>query len=77
MYDKSDILYEIVAPNGPNSPVNDVVSRGNEYLNHNAHTTKIFDEEIIRLRKLGMIPLGPIKNAKVFEGSRIIFFLRR
>jgi len=73
--DHSNIIYELVAPLGSNSPVNRVLSSGKDYLNHIAYLTNSFDKEVIRIRVEGMVPLGPAKKAKAFHDSRVIFFL--
>lgn len=73
--DNKNILYELIEPFGNHSPVDGVLSRKKDYLNHIAYTTAFFDEDVIRLRKDGMVPLGPPKTAKAFNGSRVIFFL--
>ena len=73
--DKQGIQYELVAPYGDNSPVVGVLSRGKDFLNHIAYQTNSFDDEISRLRREGLVPLGTAKKAKAFRGSRVIFFL--
>jgi methylmalonyl-CoA/ethylmalonyl-CoA epimerase len=73
--DTSGIVYELVAPLGDASPVNGVLVRGHGFLNHLAYTTDQFDHELIRLRELRMMPLGPAKKAKAFNGRRVAFFL--
>lgn len=75
LQDHSKIIYELVAPFGANSPVTGVLARGTNHLNHIAYTTSKFDEEMKRLRAEGMVPLGPPKNAKAFNDSRVMFFL--
>lgn len=73
--DNQGIKYELVAPFGKNSPVNGVLKRGKDYLNHIAYECGSFDDEIKRLRNEGLVPLGVAKNAKAFQGARVIFFL--
>lgn len=73
--DFNNINYELVAPLGKSSPVEGVLRRGKDFLNHIAYSTNTFDEEIMRLRVKGMVPLGPAKKAKAFNGARVIFFL--
>ena len=73
--DFSNINYELVAPLGDKSPVMGALNRGKDYLNHIAYKTTDFDEDIKRLRSEGLIPLGPAKKAKAFDGAKVIFFL--
>lgn len=75
--DSSDIRYELVAPFGYDSPVTGVLQRGHNFLNHLAYTTKRFEYELSKLRKQGMVPLGPPQNAKAFDGQRVSFFLTK
>ena len=75
--DSSGIVYELVAPFGGNSPVTGVLCRGHGFLNHLAYTTDQFDLELLRLRELRMVPLGPAKKAKAFDGRRVAFFLTK
>ena len=75
LYDKSNVTYELVAPYGKNNPVNGVLERGKDLLNHIAYTTSEFDRDIKKLRADGMMPLGPAKRAKAFKDARVIFFL--
>lgn len=77
LLDSSGINYELVAPFGPDSPVSGVIARGNGFLNHLAYTSDKFDSEILRLRRQGMMPLGPAKKAKAFNGRRVAFFLTK
>ena len=73
--DTQNINYELVAPLSENSPVHGVLSRRKDYLNHIAYVVDFFDEEIKKLRRERLIPFGPPKKAKAFDGSRVIFFL--
>ena len=75
--DSSGIDYELVAPFGDDSPVTGVLKRGHGFLNHLAYTTDQFDEQLLRLRSLGMILLGPAKRAVAFNGRRVVFFLTK
>ncbi len=75
--DSSGIVYELVAPFGDASPVTGVLARDHGFLNHLAYTTDQFDHELIRLREQKMMPLGPAKKAKAFNGRRVAFFLTK
>lgn len=74
-YDQHGICYELVAPYGTNSPVNNVINNNTSTLNHIAYKTNGFDESILKLRKTGCIPLGNAQPALAFDGARVIFFL--
>jgi len=73
--DQQDTLYELVAPYGSKSPVKEALSKGRNLLNHIAYVSDKFDEEILRLRDQGCVPLGAPQKAKAFQGARVIFFL--
>ena len=75
--DFSGINYELVAPFGVYSPVTGVLARGHGFLNHLAYTTDQFDIKFLRFRRQGMMPLGPAKKAKAFDGRRVAFFLTK
>ena len=75
--DSSGIDYELVAPFGDDSPVTGVLKRGHGFLNHLAYTTNKFDVEFLRFRRQGLMPLGPPKKAKAFDGRRVAFFLTK
>ena len=74
-YDKSGIVYEIVAPLGKNNPVKKVLQENKNILNHIAYKTSNFDKTIKKLRKKGCAPLGPAKKALAFNHARVIFFV--
>tara|TARA_A100001011_G_scaffold360175_1_gene407256 strand:+ start:920 stop:1324 length:405 start_codon:yes stop_codon:yes gene_type:complete len=73
--DQQDTLYELVAPYGSKSPVKEALSKGRNLLNHVAYVSDKFDEEILRFRDQGCVPLGTPQKAKAFRGARVIFFL--
>ena len=50
--DQENINYELVAPYGKNNPVDGVISREKDLLNHIAYVSDSFDEEIKVSRKL-------------------------
>jgi len=43
--------------------------------NHIAYKTTQFDEEVLKFREIGCVPLGKAQPALAFNGSRVIFFL--
>ena len=73
--DKSDITYEIVAPFGTNNPVDKVLNKSKNILNHVAYTTNKFDKKIQKLRNCGCAPLGAAQKSLAFNYSKVIFFL--
>jgi len=73
--DKSGITYEIVAPFGKNNPVDQVLKKNKNILNHVAYRTKNFSKEIKKLRGAGCAPLGEAKKALAFNYSKVIFFI--
>jgi methylmalonyl-CoA/ethylmalonyl-CoA epimerase len=77
LYDADGMCYEIVAPLGKNSPVDEILQKKKNILNHLAYKTKNFDLDILRLRSLNCLPISKIFKAKAFKGSKVIFFLNR
>ena len=75
LYDPDDICYEIVAPYGDKSPVDNVISSKKNILNHVAYKVKNFDEKISEYINLRCIPLGKPINAVAFNNARVIFVL--
>ena len=73
--DKSGITYEIVAPFGKNNPVDQVLKKNKNILNHVAYRTKNFSKEIKKLRGVGCAPLGVAKKALAFNYAKVIFFI--
>jgi hypothetical protein len=73
--DKSGITYEIVAPFGKNNPVDKVLNKNKNILNHVAYRTKNFSKEIKKLRGVGCAPLDVAKKALAFNYAKVIFFI--
>jgi methylmalonyl-CoA/ethylmalonyl-CoA epimerase len=67
--------YELVAPFGPGNPVEGVLAQGKTILNHVAYRVVALDDEIIRLRALGALPLAPPRPAIAFDGRRVVFLI--
>jgi methylmalonyl-CoA/ethylmalonyl-CoA epimerase len=75
--DASGLRYELVAPNGPDNPVDPVLkSRGN-ILNHVAYRVVSLEDELLRLRASGAMPLSKPHPAIAFGGRRVAFVLLR
>jgi len=75
LVDISGIRYETVAPNGSDNPVDFVLRESKNILNHVAYRTDNFDNELMRLRLAGCLPLGKPMPAVAFNGSRVVFLL--
>jgi methylmalonyl-CoA/ethylmalonyl-CoA epimerase len=75
--DASGLRYELVAPNGPGNPVEPVLAQRRNLLNHVAYRVASLDEELLRLRRLGAMPLAAPAPAVAFGGSRVAFVLGR
>ena len=75
LVDSSGIRYETVAPNGLGNPVDAVLRDSKNILNHVAYLTDDFENELLRLRVAGCLPLGKPMPAVAFNGSRVVFLL--
>jgi methylmalonyl-CoA/ethylmalonyl-CoA epimerase len=73
--DSSGVKYELVAPFGDGNPVEQVLRSKKNILNHIAYVSDDFEDDIIEMRRNGAIPLGLPKEAKAFQGRRVVFFL--
>jgi len=73
--DKSGVRYELVAPFGVGNPVEQALRSKKNILNHVAYMSQDFDNDFVELRRSGAIPLGMPKQAKAFDGRRVVFFL--
>ena len=74
-YDNCGVCYELVAPFGDGSPVDKVLEKNENILNHIAYTSEKFDYTVDQLRKVGCLPLGSANPAVAFKGKRVMFFL--
>lgn len=75
LVDSSGIRYELVCPNGLGNPVDSVLIESKNILNHVAYITNDFDNELMRLRAAGCLPLSKPARAVAFNGSRVVFLL--
>ena len=75
LYADSGICYEIVAPYGKNNPVNKVLKKKSNILNHVAYETKNLKKTINYLRKINCAPITRPQPAKAFNNRKVIFFL--
>ncbi len=74
-YDKSGIVYEIVAPFGKDNPVDKVLKKNTNILNHVAYKTNEFEKTIDKLRNIGCAPITEAKKALAFNHAKVIFFI--
>ena len=75
LYDSKGICYELVAPFGPENPVDGVLKSRRNIINHVAYKTANLDETLERLRDEGSLPLGEPKKAIAFKGKRVVFLI--
>jgi len=75
LVDSSGVRYESVAPNGTYNPVDLVLKESKNILNHVAYRSSDFENELVRLRSAGCLPLGKPAPAVAFNGSRVVFLL--
>ena len=73
-FDNKKVCYELVEPDGKNSPVNGYLKRGSNIINHIAYSTKNFNLTIDNLKKKKFTQISKINYSKIFKG-KIIFFL--
>ena len=73
--DSSNLRYELVAPLGENNPVDSVLKAKKNILNHVAYVSNEFQMDFEKMRQEGCLPLAPPRNAKVFGGNKVAFFL--
>jgi methylmalonyl-CoA/ethylmalonyl-CoA epimerase len=74
-WDESGHCYEIVAPGGEKNPVDGVLARKANLLNHVAYRVADLDAATAHWRSAKAIPLGAPKPAKVYDGARVVFFM--
>ena len=75
LYDGTGVCYELVAPFGPNNPVDGVLKSRRNILNHVAYRTADLDATLIRIRDEGSVPLGEPRKAVAFGGKRVVFLV--
>jgi methylmalonyl-CoA/ethylmalonyl-CoA epimerase len=72
--DASGVCYELLVPNGPDSPVQEALTTRKNILNHVAYLVDDIEAETARLEDAGCGPLGQPKPAIAYGGKRIQFF---
>jgi methylmalonyl-CoA/ethylmalonyl-CoA epimerase len=69
------LCYELVAPLSPQSPVNRVLSKKINVLNHLAYLVDDLPEAAARLRAASFVPVADARPAIAFGGRLIQFFV--
>ena len=75
VYDKRGNCYELVAPFGKNSPVNNVIRSKKNILNHLAFITSNFNKDFQNLIKKGLFAITMPAKAVAFNNAKIVFLL--
>ena len=75
MYDKGGNCYELVAPFGKNSPVNNIIKSKKNILNHLAYITSNFNKDLQSLTKKGLFAITMPAKAIAFNNAKIVFLL--
>jgi methylmalonyl-CoA/ethylmalonyl-CoA epimerase len=73
--DSSGICYELIAPNGIGNPVDSMLDKRHNILNHMAYKVNDLDNRVEQLRQTRCIPLGNPQPAVAFRGARVVFLL--
>jgi methylmalonyl-CoA/ethylmalonyl-CoA epimerase len=73
--DPSGIVYELIEPSGPDSPIAATLVKGQNLLNHVAYRVPDLEQAARDLRAKRCMPLGPAAPATAFGGNHIQFFL--
>jgi methylmalonyl-CoA/ethylmalonyl-CoA epimerase len=72
--DRSGICYELIAPFGDDSPINNALKDHINILNHMAYLVSDLEAEAMRFRLAGAVPTGPAQPAVAYGGRRVQFF---
>ncbi len=72
--DRSGICYELIAPFGDGSPIENVLSNRVNILNHVAYSVADLAVEASRLTASGAVPTGPAQPAVAYGGKNVQFF---
>jgi methylmalonyl-CoA/ethylmalonyl-CoA epimerase len=73
--DAAGIVYELIAPLGPDSPVRRALESRANLLNQIAYRTPSLDAAVARLRRARAVPVGAAKPAVAFGGARVQFLM--
>jgi methylmalonyl-CoA/ethylmalonyl-CoA epimerase len=72
--DKSNLVFELIAPLGDNSPVASVVKTKLGVINQLAYRVENLEAASKDMRAAGALPTGAPKPAIAFGGARVQFF---
>ena len=75
--DNCGVCYEIVAPYGDENPVQNLLDKKNNILNHVAYEVENLGKAILKYRELGCVPLSRPTPAVAFQGRNVMFFLTK
>ena len=73
--DAAGVVYELIAPLGPDSPVRRTLESRANLLNQIAYRTASLDESVARLRRTRAVPVGAARPAVAFGGARVQFLM--
>lgn len=73
--DMSGVVYELLEPLGPNSPVAPALAERRAILNHVAYIVDDLDTASRHLRDSGCAPTSQPRPAVAYDGRRIQFFV--
>jgi methylmalonyl-CoA/ethylmalonyl-CoA epimerase len=73
--DRSGMIYELIAPLGPKSPVTRALQARANLLNQIAYRTRSIDQSVARLRAERAVPVGRAAPALAFGGARVQFLM--
>jgi methylmalonyl-CoA/ethylmalonyl-CoA epimerase len=74
---KGGIVFELIAPFGPNSPVAKIASGHRDIINQLAYRVENLAVAGSHFRSCGAVPTGAPKAAVAFDGALVQFFYTR
>ena len=77
LYDKNNICYELISGLGKNNPVDNVLKKNVNIINHIAYKTNKFEKIIKFMNAQGNLQISQPKNAKAFRNKKVVFFLTK
>lgn len=75
--DNCGVCYEIVAPYGDKNPVQNLLKKKINILNHVAYEVENFENAMLKYRDSGCVPLSRPAPAVAFQGRNVMFFLTK
>ena len=70
-----NITYEIITPLTKISPINNVLKKNINIINHIAYKVKNFDKKITEYQKNGFFLINKPKKSIAFNNKRVVFFM--